>query len=153
MPVTKPLKINLSKHPDLVGVFSEEDPDTIFNDQREIGHGSFGAVYYVSIMQCVCVCVCTCMYACVCVCVMVEVMRKVAFAVMWEDDNYESMHLCPCFLVMGTTCIERTYMYTYTMSIHVSVGLLGHSLTSLKGEHMYCIRTCPVAVHVDIRHL
>ena len=49
MPLTKPLKINLSKHPELNGVVSEEDPETIFYDQREIGHGSFGAVYYVSI--------------------------------------------------------------------------------------------------------
>ena len=48
MPTTKPLKINLSKHPELAGVFSEEDPEGIFDDQREIGHGSFGAVYYVS---------------------------------------------------------------------------------------------------------
>ena len=66
MPVTKPLKINPSKHPDLVGVFFEEDPDTIFNDQREIGHGSFGAVYYVSTASyavCVCVCACAC-YEC-----------------------------------------------------------------------------------------
>ena len=49
MPLTKPLKINLSKHPELAEYFSDEDPETIFYDQREIGHGSFGAVYYVSI--------------------------------------------------------------------------------------------------------
>ena len=52
MPMTKPLKINLSKHPELSGVFSEEDPEGIFDDQREIGHGSFGAVYYVSGSYC-----------------------------------------------------------------------------------------------------
>lgn len=50
MPLTKPLKINLSKHPELAEYFSEEDPESIFYDQREIGHGSFGAVYYVSII-------------------------------------------------------------------------------------------------------
>ena len=48
MPINKPLKINLSKHPDLAQIFSEEDPESLFYDQREIGHGSFGAVYYVS---------------------------------------------------------------------------------------------------------
>ena len=37
--------------------YKDEDPDTIFVDQREIGHGSFGAVYYVSVYVCVCVCV------------------------------------------------------------------------------------------------
>ena len=27
----------------------DDDPDVTFIDQREIGHGSFGAVYYVSV--------------------------------------------------------------------------------------------------------
>ena len=48
MPTTKPLRINLNKHPELAEYFSEEDPEGLFCDQREIGHGSFGAVYYVS---------------------------------------------------------------------------------------------------------
>ena len=48
MPLNKPLKINLSKHPELSHIISEEDPETLYYDQREIGHGSFGAVYYVS---------------------------------------------------------------------------------------------------------
>ena len=52
MPLNKPLKINLSKHPELAEYFSEEDPEMIFYDQREIGHGSFGAVYYVSVSVC-----------------------------------------------------------------------------------------------------
>ena len=47
MPTTKPLRINLNKHPELAEYFSEEDPEGLFCDQREIGHGSFGAVYYV----------------------------------------------------------------------------------------------------------
>ncbi|XP_003385862.1 PREDICTED: serine/threonine-protein kinase TAO3-like [Amphimedon queenslandica] len=46
MPLNKPLKINLSKHPELAEYFTDEDPEAIFYDQREIGHGSFGAVYY-----------------------------------------------------------------------------------------------------------
>ena len=29
-------------------VFSSEDPDKVFTDLYEIGHGNFGAVYYVS---------------------------------------------------------------------------------------------------------
>ena len=47
----KPLKINLSKHPDLAQIISEEDPESLFYDQREIGHGNFGAVYYVRIIN------------------------------------------------------------------------------------------------------
>ena len=37
------------KDPDIAVLFSTEDPEKIFSDLREIGHGSFGAVYYVSI--------------------------------------------------------------------------------------------------------
>ena len=29
-------------------LFSREDPEKLFVDLREIGHGNFGAVYYVS---------------------------------------------------------------------------------------------------------
>ena len=36
------------KDPDIAALFSIEDPERIFTDLREIGHGSFGAVYYVS---------------------------------------------------------------------------------------------------------
>ena len=50
MPSNKPgTKISVAKNPELAQLFtSDEDPETIFTDQREIGHGSFGAVYYVS---------------------------------------------------------------------------------------------------------
>lgn len=48
MPSNKQFKINLTKNPELAHLFLDEDPDTIFIDQREIGHGAFGAVYYVS---------------------------------------------------------------------------------------------------------
>ena len=49
MPLNKILKINISKNSELAQYFSaDEDPEAIFTDQREIGHGSFGAVYYVS---------------------------------------------------------------------------------------------------------
>lgn len=34
------------KDPDIAALFSIEDPERIFTDLREIGHGSFGAVYY-----------------------------------------------------------------------------------------------------------
>ena len=30
------------------GLFDKQDPEEIFDNLREIGHGSFGAVYYVS---------------------------------------------------------------------------------------------------------
>ncbi|UYV81299.1 TAOK1 [Cordylochernes scorpioides] len=34
------------KDPDIAELFDKEDPEKIFVDLREIGHGSFGAVYY-----------------------------------------------------------------------------------------------------------
>ena len=36
------------KDPDIACLFTVEDPDKIYEDLREIGHGSFGAVYFVS---------------------------------------------------------------------------------------------------------
>jgi len=48
MPVRSQSLKNLTKNPEWSNIFSEDDPDTVFTDQREIGHGSFGAVYYVS---------------------------------------------------------------------------------------------------------
>lgn len=35
------------RDPEVAALFSEEDPEQIFCDLREIGHGNFGAVYYV----------------------------------------------------------------------------------------------------------
>ena len=43
-------KGGLFKNPEYAGLFDEQDPDKLFTDLREIGHGSFGAVYYVCIM-------------------------------------------------------------------------------------------------------
>ena len=37
------------RDPDIAQLFSNEDPQQIFCDLREVGHGNFGAVYYVSI--------------------------------------------------------------------------------------------------------
>ncbi|XP_070507703.1 serine/threonine-protein kinase Tao [Chironomus tepperi] len=34
------------KDPEIAELFNKHDPDKIFDDLREIGHGSFGAVYY-----------------------------------------------------------------------------------------------------------
>lgn len=34
------------KDPEVAELFHKDDPDKIFEDLREIGHGSFGAVYY-----------------------------------------------------------------------------------------------------------
>lgn len=48
MPSNRPMKINPAKNPELASFFIDDDPDSIFVDQREIGHGAFGAVYYVS---------------------------------------------------------------------------------------------------------
>ena len=43
-----PTKPGNLKDPDVAGLFSTDDPEKTFQDLREIGHGSFGAVYYVS---------------------------------------------------------------------------------------------------------
>ena len=39
--------------PAVAALFSTDDPEKTFLDLQEIGHGSFGAVYYVSNMCCV----------------------------------------------------------------------------------------------------
>lgn len=43
MPAPRPGSL---KDPDVAQLFESEDPDKLFDDLREIGHGSFGAVYY-----------------------------------------------------------------------------------------------------------
>jgi thousand and one amino acid protein kinase len=43
MPAPRPGSL---KDPDVALLFEGEDPDKLFDDLREIGHGSFGAVYY-----------------------------------------------------------------------------------------------------------
>lgn len=39
------------KDPEIAELFFREDPEKLFTDLHEIGHGSFGAVYFVSISQ------------------------------------------------------------------------------------------------------
>lgn len=34
------------KDPEIAELFFKEDPEKLFTDLREIGHGSFGAVYF-----------------------------------------------------------------------------------------------------------
>ena len=34
------------RNPEVADLFERDDPDRLFDDLREIGHGSFGAVYY-----------------------------------------------------------------------------------------------------------
>lgn len=36
------------KDPEVAELFFKDDPEKLFVDLREIGHGSFGAVYFVS---------------------------------------------------------------------------------------------------------
>ena len=38
------------RDPEVAGLFSTDDPEKAFGELHEIGHGSFGAVYYVSIL-------------------------------------------------------------------------------------------------------
>lgn len=42
-PVPRPGSL---RDPDIADLFFKHDPEKIFEDLREIGHGSFGAVYY-----------------------------------------------------------------------------------------------------------
>lgn len=46
MPAPRPGSL---KDPDVAELFEPEDPDRVFDDLREIGHGSFGAVYYARV--------------------------------------------------------------------------------------------------------
>lgn len=48
MPLPKP---GNAKDPQVAGLFNGEDPEKIFSDLREIGHGSFGAVYFARHVQ------------------------------------------------------------------------------------------------------
>ena len=41
-------KIDPFSDPELRDYFSPHDPESVFVDFREIGHGGFGSVYYVS---------------------------------------------------------------------------------------------------------
>ena len=43
-------KFTVQKDPENAHLFTGDDPEEIFDDQIEIGHGSFGAVYYVSLL-------------------------------------------------------------------------------------------------------
>lgn len=45
----KSLRHAVFKDPELAPLFSQEDPMHVFTDLRQIGCGSFGAVFYVSI--------------------------------------------------------------------------------------------------------
>ena len=36
------------RDPEIAKLFFKEDPEKLYEDLKEIGHGSFGAVYYVS---------------------------------------------------------------------------------------------------------
>lgn len=48
MPLAKPGSFKNSEY---AGLFTDTDPEKVFTDLREIGHGSFGAVYYARNIQ------------------------------------------------------------------------------------------------------
>ena len=50
MPSDRTLK-NM-RDPEIAKLFFKEDPEKLYEDLKEIGHGSFGAVYYVSFFFC-----------------------------------------------------------------------------------------------------
>lgn len=47
MPVQQSLKPGSLKDPLVAALFTTKDPEQRYRDLREIGHGSFGAVYFV----------------------------------------------------------------------------------------------------------
>jgi hypothetical protein len=47
MPIPRSAKEFSSNDSEYGHLFSKEDPEKLFVDLREIGHGNFGAVYYV----------------------------------------------------------------------------------------------------------
>lgn len=42
------VKPDIRTDPEVAELFNNEDPEQLFADLREIGHGNFGAVYFVS---------------------------------------------------------------------------------------------------------
>lgn len=43
-----PTRVSQIKDQDVASLFTDEDPEKLFSELQEIGHGSFGAVYFVS---------------------------------------------------------------------------------------------------------
>ena len=44
------MRKGVPKDPEIADLFYKDDPEEIFVGLHEIGHGSFGAVYFVSIV-------------------------------------------------------------------------------------------------------
>lgn len=53
MPLPRSGKEISSNDNECAQLFSRDDPEKLFVDLREIGHGNFGAVYYVCLDECV----------------------------------------------------------------------------------------------------
>lgn len=47
MPALSLSKAGSLNDPEIAGLFLTEDPEQRYNDLREIGHGSFGSVFFV----------------------------------------------------------------------------------------------------------
>jgi hypothetical protein len=71
-------KAGFHKNTECAGLFTDHDPEKQFKDLKEIGHGSFGAVYYV---------------------------RTVKLLQMWEFYFHKFIH--ECFFLVGQTCQDR----------------------------------------------
>lgn len=51
MPSNTKLKPGNLKDPDVIELFSTKDPEQRYEDLRAIGHGAFGAVFYVNLLN------------------------------------------------------------------------------------------------------
>jgi hypothetical protein len=49
MPLPRSAKEVAANDSECGNLFSKDDPEKLFVELREIGHGNFGAVYYVSL--------------------------------------------------------------------------------------------------------
>jgi hypothetical protein len=51
MPLLRSAKEIATNDSECEHLFSKEDPEKLFVELREIGHGNFGAVYYVTLID------------------------------------------------------------------------------------------------------
>ncbi len=51
MPLLRSAKEIATNDSECEHLFSKEDPEKLFVELREIGHGNFGAVYYVTLTE------------------------------------------------------------------------------------------------------
>ena len=119
MPFPKPGNV---KDPQVVGLFNGDDPEKFYTDLREIGHGSFGAVYFVSMLL---LCHCACLYclsaALRWLAVWAGTCRStlVCFSVSVWTGKCRSTLVCFLLTVWSTLC--RSTLVCFSVSVDIGV--------------------------------